>query len=127
MKLFCIFTVATAIETVTLVSNRVRRQFGTFQPYDYEDGDGQVNVLAKKVPPRTPDQRLETLERFINEWIDDHLTKLPSYQRKWSKIQFGYDSYRMRLRCIKTFFNHESWKTRSTDNTARMLKAFKDT
>ena len=92
MKLFCIFTVATAIETVTLVSNRVRRQFGTFQPYDYEDDDGQVNVLAKKVPPRTPDQRLETLERFINEWIDDHLTKLPSYQRKWSKIQFEYET-----------------------------------
>ena len=92
MKLFCIFTVATAIETATLVSNRVRRQFGTFQPYDYEDDDGQVNVLAKKVPPRTPDQRLETLERFITEWIDDHLTNLPSYQRKWSKFQFEYET-----------------------------------
>ena len=92
MKLFCIFTVATAIETATLVGNRVRRQFGTFQPYDYEDDDGQVNVLAKKVPPRTPDQRLETLERFINEWIDDHLPNLPSYQRKWSKFQFEYET-----------------------------------
>ena len=86
MKLFCIFTVATAIDTATMAANRVRRQFGTFQPYDYEEDDGQVNVLAKKVPPRTPDQRLETLERFINEWIDDHLTKLPSYQREWSNI-----------------------------------------
>ena len=92
MKLFCIFTVATAIETATLVGNRVRRQFGTFQPYDYEDDDGQVNVLAKKVPPRTPDQRLETLERFITEWIDDNLTNLPSYQRKWSKFQFEYET-----------------------------------
>lgn len=92
MKLFCIFTVATAIKTATLVGNRVRRQFGTFQPYDYEDDDGQVNVLAKKVPPRTPDQRLETLERFITEWIDDHLTNLPSYQRKWSKFQFEYET-----------------------------------
>ena len=93
MKLFCIFTIAKAIETATLDgAARVRRQFGTFQPYDYEDDDGKVNVLAKKVPPRTPDQRLETLERFINEWIDDHLTELPSYQRKWSKILFrpGY-------------------------------------
>ena len=101
MKLFCIFTVATAIETATLVGNRVRRQFGTFQPYDYEDDDGQVNVLAKKVPPRTPDQRLETLERFINEWIDDHLTKLPSYQRKWSKFQFEYET--VKNRHIKRF------------------------
>jgi len=101
MKLFYIFTVATAIETATLVSNRVRRQFGTFQPYDYEDDDGQVNVLAKKVPPRTPDQRLETLERFINEWIDDHLTKLPSYQRKWSKFQFEYETVKNRR--IKRF------------------------
>lgn len=101
MKLFYIFTVATAIETATLVSNRVRRQFGTFQPYDYEDDDGQVNVLAKKVPPRTPDQRLETLERFINEWIDDHLTKLPSYQRKWSKFQFEYATVKNRR--IKRF------------------------
>ena len=24
----------------------------------------------RKVPPRTPSQRFETLNRFINEWID---------------------------------------------------------
>lgn len=32
---------------------------------------GQKNTDERKVPPRTPPQRLNTLNRFANEWIDN--------------------------------------------------------
>ena len=53
--------------------------------------------ISRKVPPRTPPQRLETLGRFINEWLDDHMTTVASY---------------------------DSWKRRADENTARMERAY---
>ena len=51
-----------------------------------------------QVGPRTPLQRLESLVRFSQEWLDANLSNLASY---------------------------ESWKNRFVKNSERMMKAFK--
>ena len=82
-------------------SGSVRLQVSRqFDKKNYKFVSGVVdddNLLAKKVPPRTPPQRLETLGRFINEWLDDHMTSVSSY---------------------------DSWKRRVDENTARMEAAY---
>jgi len=65
--------------------------------FDFSGVVDDEGLLAKKVPPRTPPQRLETLGRFINEWLDDHMTSVSSY---------------------------DSWKRRVDENTARMEAAY---
>lgn len=61
-------------------------------------GTAELGQLGpKKVGPRTPIQRLESLVRFSQEWLGNNLYDLPSY---------------------------ESWKTRFIKNSERMLKAF---
>ena len=82
-------TSGNTIRRSSFVNPKNSNGFGT--PVD-DDG-----LLAKKVPPRTPPQRLETLGRFINEWLDDHMTTVASY---------------------------DSWKQRVDENTARMEKAY---
>jgi hypothetical protein len=56
----------------------------------------------RKVPPRTPSQRFETLNRFINEWIDYNIDQdlnrpmraynmKASFERIYDKQKFAYD------------------------------------
>jgi len=58
-----------------------------------------VSVFAqeKKVPPRRPDQRLNRLNQFAEEWLNDNLYDLPS---------------------------KESWVVKFNKNAERMLAAF---
>jgi hypothetical protein len=59
-----------------------------------------VSVCAeeKKVPPRHPDQRLNRLNQFAEEWLTDNLSHLPSVQ---------------------------SWINKFNTNAGRMTRAFK--
>jgi len=56
----------------------------------------------RKVPPRTPSQRFETLNRFINNWIDYNIDQelnrpmraynmKASFERIYDKQKFAYD------------------------------------
>jgi len=56
----------------------------------------------RKVPPRTPSQRFETLNRFINEWIDYNIDQelnrpmraynmKASFERIYDKQKFAYE------------------------------------
>jgi hypothetical protein len=56
----------------------------------------------RKVPPRTPSQRFETLNRFINEWIDYNIDQdlnrpmraynmKAAFERIYDKQKYAYD------------------------------------
>jgi len=52
-----------------------------------------VSVFAedKKVPPRHPDQRLNRLNQFAEEWLNDNLSHLPSVDSWISKFNTNAD------------------------------------
>lgn len=56
-----------------------------------------VTAQEKKVPPRRPEQRLNRLNQFSAEWLNDNLPNLAS---------------------------KDSWVAKFASNSARMLKAF---
>jgi len=45
----------------------------------------------KKVPPRTPTQRLNRLVQFSHEWLEDNLPNLPSKESWKSKFETNAD------------------------------------
>jgi len=58
-------------------------------------------VFERKVPPRTPDQRLGTLQRFLNVWINEHIGKKRGERAtNWIQRQFfggdeGFEKHKL--------------------------------